>query len=262
MKLSKRIRTNLEDVVEFGPGFLWRHSPRITKVHTAEVKMRNRGTIHLRAGESDVAAVREVFGKGQYNIQAFPSVSSRIMSHYSEIINRGRVPIIIDAGANIGAASLWFASQYKEAGIVAIEPEYENFRVLRKNSEFNGRIRALHAAIGSSAGFVSVHSTGLGWASQTTRSDSGIQMITIEDAAASISMGELFIVKIDIEGFEKDLFSANTEWLDQAFVVFVEPHDWMLPGQGTSRTFQQELGKRNFEVFIMGEILTYVRLPA
>src|SRR5579883_1485462 len=41
--------------------------------------------------------------------------------------------VIVDAGANIGAASLYFATRFPEATILALEPEQSNFQLLRKN---------------------------------------------------------------------------------------------------------------------------------
>jgi hypothetical protein len=38
--------------------------------------------------------------------------------------------IIIDAGANIGLSSIYFANRFPEAKIIAIEPEESNFRLL------------------------------------------------------------------------------------------------------------------------------------
>ena len=57
----------------------------------------------------------------------------------------------------------------------------------------------------------------------------------------------------------RDLFAANTDWIDAAFVIYVEPHDWLLPGKRTSRSFQRELARRDFELLIRGENLIYVR---
>lgn len=65
--------------------------------------------------------------------------------------------------------------------------------------------------------------------------------------------GVPFIAKIDVEGFEKDLFSNNTEWLADVFVVHIEPRDWMLPGAGSSFTFQRALAAYAFEIFITGD---------
>jgi hypothetical protein len=40
----------------------------------------------------------------------------------------------------------------------------------------------------------------------------------------------------------------------------IEPHDWMLPGQMTSRAFQQAMAAHPFEMFIRGENILYVRV--
>ena len=45
-------------------------------------------------------------------------------------------------------------------------------------------------------------------------------------------------------------------------VVIIEPHDWMLPGSATSRTFQRALLERDFELLISGENLVFVRVDA
>jgi hypothetical protein len=67
------------------------------------------------------------------------------------------------------------------------------------------------------------------------------------------------LVKIDIEGFESDLFTANTDWLAHVSVVMIEPRDWMLPGQYSSLPFQRALAQRSFELLISGENLFYIR---
>jgi len=79
------------------------------------------------------------------------------------------------------------------------------------------------------------------------------------DAFAKVAGGIPFIAKIDIEGFESDLFSANVEWLNDVSMVIIEPHDWMLPGKKTSRSFQAAMGRHDFEIFISGENLIYIR---
>ena len=85
-------------------------------------------------------------------------------------------------------------------------------------------------------------------------------VVTVPELVARCGEGaELFIVKVDIEGFESDLFAANLEWLDQAAAVMIEPHDWLLPGSGTSTDFQKAMAERGFDLLISGENLLYVR---
>jgi FkbM family methyltransferase len=260
MGISKRIYVNLEDVIRFGPRILWRHSPRVTGAGTVLIRA---GTqkVHVRAGESDIAAVRQVFGTGQYDIdRVIGPLKSRIDSRYNDICQKGETPVIVDAGANIGAASLWFKRRFPNSAIVSIEPERGNFSVLKKNATLASNVIPVNAAVGSSPGFVSVQNDKFGWASQTIRSGSGCPVITMEDAFARVPHGTPFIAKIDIEGFESDVFARNTSWLQETFVVHIEPHDWLMPGKGTSLSFQKALAQYDYELYIAGEILTYVKM--
>ena len=97
------------------------------------------------------------------------------------------------------------------------------------------------------------------WAVQTELADKGCPIVTIEQAVDMIPNGVPLIAKIDIEGFEKDLFAENLEWIGRMFAIFVEPHDWLFPGQQSSRNFQRALGTGDFEIFLKGENIIYVR---
>jgi hypothetical protein len=105
-----------------------------------------------------------------------------------------------------------------------------------------------------------LNSSGLSDAVQTERADHGCPIVTIDELVHSITRGVPFIVKVDIEGFENDLFSKNLGWLNDAFAVFIELHDWMLPGQYTSRSFQKAMAAEEFEILLRGENLIYVRV--
>lgn len=259
MELWNFLSVNFEDILAFGPQFLMRHLGSVADTRLSNVTIPDVGHVHLRSGESDAATFRQVFKDGEYDIgKRYPAVDARIWKRYMEIIETGSIPIIVDAGANVGAASLWFHRKYPSASIVAIEPEEGNFKVLQQNAGDREGLKVVAAAIGSTSGFVSVQNTGLGWAAQTTRAEAGVKMMTMAEAFA-VPGGRPFIAKIDIEGFESDLFSENVEWLNDVHVVYIEPHDWMLPGKMTSHSFQQAMSRCNFEIFICGENLVYVR---
>ncbi|MFL6694040.1 MAG: FkbM family methyltransferase, partial [Ramlibacter sp.] len=59
--------------------------------------------------------------------------------------------------------------------------------------------------------------------------------------------------KIDIEGFEANLFSANCEWIDLFPLLIIELHDWLLPRQGNSRAFLREIAQRDRDFVFRGE---------
>ena len=144
--------------------------------------------------------------------------------------------------------------------VVAIEPEPHNAEVLHRNLDGRSGFVVLDAAIGALPGTVRIDNGVRGWGSRTARAETGIPIFTMRDAVSAVPDGELFIVKIDIEGFEEELFTQNIDWLSDAFMVVIEPHDWMLPGRHTSRTLQRAMAKHEFELIIMGENLVYVRL--
>jgi FkbM family methyltransferase len=222
-------------------------------------KIRGGSRIAIRRQNSDYDTLRQVFEDREYSI-GNDAVEADIRSRYADLLSNGQRPIIIDAGANIGLATLWFKAQYPKATVIAIEPDTENFAVLKENVIADDTTLLVDAAVGSRPGLVSLIQASKGWAVQTQRTQGqGIDIITIDDAIALVPNGVPLIVKIDIEGFESDLFSDNLAWLDATFAVFIEPHDWMDPSKTTSRAFQRAFGERNFNVYIRGEKLLYVR---
>jgi FkbM family methyltransferase len=219
----------------------------------------NFGDVTVRRGDSDYDCLRQIFVFKEYNIWN-DNIQAPISSRYQEILRDGGFPLIIDAGANIGFAAIWFAKFYPQATIVCIEPDPQNFAVLQTNISGFRNVRAHHAAIGANPGFVEIsNETGLSWALETTRSEAGtVPIVTIGEIVASVPKAMSLIVKVDIEGFEQDLFSENLSWLDETCAVFIEPHDWMKPHRRTSRSFQKAFGQRSFGMFLHGEYVIYV----
>lgn len=224
---------------------------------TLRLRVPNVGDVTLRRGDSDYDNLRQIFVFQEYNIWGQVQVS--INSRYQEILRVSATPLIIDAGANVGFAALWFAKLYPQATIVCVEPDPGNFKALQTNISGLKNVSARNAAIGANPGFVDLNNAGLSWSCETTRSETGtVPILTIDEIIASVPKATPFIVKVDIEGFEEDLFSENLSWLDETCAVFIEPHDWMKPHGRSSRTFQQAFGQRSFGMFIRGEHVIYV----
>jgi FkbM family methyltransferase len=189
----------------------------------------------------------------------------RVMPAYQSSLNAAKTPIIIDAGANVGAASIWFARLFPLANILAVEPDAANANVCRLNTRSLPNVKVFEAAIGSGSGRVSLSNPeNQAWAIQTMRDKDGeVSVYSISELIQKVQgPAKLLIVKIDIEGFEDDLFKIHTEWVDEAEVIIIEPHDWMAPGVGKSLNFQKAIAKRNFELLISGDNIIYIRLAA
>lgn len=215
------------------------------------------GEVTLRRGDSDYDTLRQIFVFQEYRIWGV--VQELINHRYQQIVQSGALPLIVDAGANVGFAALWFARLYPKAIVVCVEPDAENFKALQANISGLKNISARHAAIGANPGSVDITHAGLSWARETARSEAGtVPILTVDEIATSVQNATPFIVKVDIEGFEEDLFSDNLNWLEDICTVFIEPHDWMKPHGRSSRTFQRAFGHRSFGIFIRGEHIIYV----
>jgi hypothetical protein len=82
----------------------------------------------FRHGASDVGVIRQIFLKEQCG----------------ELKGEENVGRIINCGANIGCSAVYFLSKYPDAELIAIEPDEDNCRILRKNLEpFGERARVL-----------------------------------------------------------------------------------------------------------------------
>lgn len=216
------------------------------------------GPVNLRSKSTDLASFRRVFAGGEYRLPE--AAAEAVRARYKAILEAGRAPVIVDAGAYVGASALWFARCFPEAHVVALEPDQESFRLLQSNLGGNQRMTAIPAAVGGTTGYVQLVAQPEQWATQVQKSADGIAAITMNEAFAAVPNGESFIAKINIEGFESDVFSGDLEWLDRIALLFIEPHDWLRPGEHTSRSFQRALGERDFGLFIVGPHLCYARL--
>ena len=251
------IKQSIRDAYVFGPLVAFKYFFRGCGSGHIVLDLPLYGKIAIRPLDSDYATIRQTLRDGEY-AGGSAELSEHLKSRYEKIVKSGRVPVIVDAGANIGVAAIWFARQFELAAVVAIEPDKENATIARLNCSPCARIQVVEAAVGAVGGFVNVLKGDKSWSSQTERSNSGCPIVTIDEAVRTVENGELFIVKIDIEGFEADLFESNCDWVDGATAIFIEPHDWLFPGRGTSRAFQSVMGSRGFEIFISGENLLYI----
>ncbi len=254
---ASRLAINLRDVAVFGPKVLLRHFQQKASYINVSTRL---GTFQIRPHDSDFAVLRQIFVSKEYDLDRFGH-KDRINQAYAAIKSSGKQPLIIDAGANIGASSVWFAASFPDAVVAAIEPDPENAALCRTNCR-NGNIRIFEAAIGSAAGNVTLNRVdSASWATTTARDENAAtKIITVSDILTEYGpSAELFLVKIDIEGFESDLLWQNLEWLSQVQVLIIEPHDWLFPGKFTSKPLQKAIAAHDFEMLISGENLIYVR---
>ena len=208
MVTFSKLNRFLLDLGRGGPSFFFSGIfSKISRAETIGVKLSGNARALVRPGQSDFSTLRQVFRDQEYRLPE--RVAERVDREIKRIRASGSVPVVVDAGANIGAASIWFRSRFPEAAIVAIEPDASNAAIARKNIAGLRGVILIEAAVGAEAGFVSVIAAEQGWAVKTERASTGCPVVTIDQAVKAVPSGKLLAVKIDIEGFESDLFKSN-----------------------------------------------------
>lgn len=258
MAVYRALTDAVRDGVALGPGFPMRHLQYLFGSSVCHTHVKGAGPVTLRRGSSDAETFRQVFRRKEYDL-SWRGQYPRVMAAYHDLLAAGATPLIVDAGANIGAASIWFARQFPRAQVVAVEPDPQNAALCRANTAHLPNITVVEAAIGARPGRVRLtNPEGEAWAVQTVRTAEA-EGVPVRGMAELAPPGaRLFIAKIDIEGFEEELFSANTEWIDEAAVLMIEPHDWLFPERRSSASFQKAMAERDFELLISGENLIYI----
>jgi FkbM family methyltransferase len=213
--------------------------------------------LYCRKDTSDEGVVWSIFGRRDYDLSRLRRFSE--IREWIEARHRnGRRALIIDAGANIGASAVFFALTFPTALVIAIEPEPENFALLVKNAQ-GLNIRCLQAALSAADGHAEIRDPGEGnWgfrAEPTQSAGGGIPCVTIDRIYQETCNETVFpfIVKVDIEGGEQEVFARNTAWVAQTPVLVAELHDWLLPKGQTSLPFLRCVSALDRDFVYLGE---------
>jgi len=177
------------------------------------------GPVYARAGSSDRRVFRQVLLNLEYD--CFPSV---------------REPgLIVDCGANVGYASVFFLGRYPSAHVIAIEPDPDNFALLRRNTApYGERATIIQSGVWSHATGLTIRRGEFGdgreWATQVVETPRGqtpdIQAVDLGGILLTSGFPRIDILKVDIERAEIELFGHGTErWLDRVGNLAIELHD-------------------------------------
>jgi FkbM family methyltransferase len=241
---------------------------RAPKRHTIEILISARDsdfqtTVKLRRDSSDLPTFDQVFLSNDYNLRRLRRWKE-IQALYRTLADEG-TPLILDMGANIGLASLYFAKNWPEAQIIAVEPSEANYRLMIENIARYRRIRSIQAGVASRDGMIAIENPDARACEyRTSLADAGrtgaITGLSVQSLIKFASHGPQlrpFIAKIDIEGFEDNLFSENTEWISLFPIIILEPHDWMFPKEGKSMNFLRSISKYNRDfVYANGNVFS------
>jgi FkbM family methyltransferase len=209
-----------------------------------------------KASRSDRAVVEQVLVQKCYDMRTFRQ-SVQLGAYYAKLVEQKTAPLIVDAGANIGASTLWFASNFPGSHVVAIEPERRNCELLRDNCR-GLNYNLLEGAISAHDGQGFLHDPGGGeWSYQVRPVGPGLR-VPLHSAARIVTECKAsgmrpFLCKVDIEGGEAELFRDNVSWLADFAVIVIELHDWLFPGMSNSSNFRRAISDLAVDFVYRGE---------
>jgi FkbM family methyltransferase len=224
MRLLRRIWEHYDRA---GVGGVWKALEAKLRGRPVEVRVRPPGlsfAVTLRMRTSDLWTYDQIFREREYDV-ALPAAPTAI----------------VDAGANIGLASVYFAHRFPDARIVALEPEPANFAMLERNVAPYPQVRPVRAALWRERGTVELTDPGGGaWGFQvrpvvTPGVSPGVApALTVADVMDSFGLPAVDILKIDVEGAEKEIFDDASAWISRVDTVVAELHDHLAPGASLS----------------------------
>jgi FkbM family methyltransferase len=219
-------------------------SDRISEIYVPGIQH----PIHIRFGTSDEVVFREILLEKGYNFQV-----------------DGTPEFIVDCGANIGLASIFFRNRFPSTHIIAVEPEDSNFRLLEHNlSYYYPQVECLRNGIWNCNTELAIKNlkTSGKWGfvvgERESIEEDSVSSITINDILKKYNRESIDILKVDIEGAEVELFSSNYDyWLPKTKAILIETHD--RSRKGCSQSFFRAIANFDFSISYKGNTMLCVR---
>jgi FkbM family methyltransferase len=209
-------------------------------------------TLRLRPDSTDVEIFSQIFLYAHYRTYDMARCAD-IAAYYDSCAK----PLVLDLGANIGLSALYFAKNWPKATIVGVEPDQGNYTLFCQNTAGQENIAPIRGAIASKhsyARIINPHESEWGYRTEINdRNSGGLVALSVAELLERHSDCQPFICKIDIEGAEQELFSANTQWLERFPIVIIELHDWLFPRSGNSANFLRAIAGTNRDFILSGE---------
>lgn len=259
---GKTLRSVLARIYDLAVFFIKRNGGRYLQLSPSvwsrqvlfDRKQKKLVKIDLR-NKSDFFTIGQIYLEDGYDLEKLRRYND-LIRFYESVVRAGKMPLIIDCGGNIGIASRYFSENYPKSKIICIEPDSTNVAQAKENNS-SPNIVFMESAIGSERNRGTIVDPGLGNIAyrMSLAKDGATEIVAINDLLAQYSADEYtpFMIKIDIEGFESELFSKNIEWIEKFPLMIIELHDWMLPTSNNAHNFLVAVAPLNRDFVFYGE---------
>ena len=173
--------------------------------------------------------------------------------------------IIIDLGANIGVETLRFNYLFPNSKIISVEPDKENFEILKKNTHDIENIVNLNNGIWNEDSFLKIKHKSIDNSqkisfTKAVSDDQSVKSITVSSIIKQHTINKIDIIKIDIEGAEDIIFDYTCDdWLAFVDILIIECPDNDSPFV-TQKIFDAfRRNNLNFKTTISGENLIFIK---
>jgi FkbM family methyltransferase len=173
-----------------------------------------RHPLWCRHGTSDVDVFGQIFVHREY----------RCLDHLTD------ASFVVDCGANVGFSAAYFLTRFPRAEVLGVEPDPGNFAAMERNLRpYGARARALRKAVWSSTTGLVLTEAPFGdsreWAVSVREAHPGERpSVEAVDIASLIGDRRVDVLKIDVEGAEREIFAGDCPWLEQVDNIVIELH--------------------------------------
>lgn len=131
---------------------------------------------------------------------------------------------VLDVGANVGLAALFFLQRFPISRLLCVEPEPANFALLESNLRGTPAV-TVQAALAATDGTVRIDSSPQAYnAKISPDTGAAVPAMSMRRLLASQNLAWVDLLKIDIEDYEQQVFAGPTDWLAQVNTLLIEIH--------------------------------------